>query len=226
MTDVHAGRRLIDLSHVIRSGQVTYRGLPAPLICDHMTFDQSHDHYDEGTEFAIARIDMVANTGTYIDTPAHRWRDGEDLADVGLDRVADLPGVVVAALDLPDRAISPDLFATVEVSGRAVLVHTGWSAHWESEAYFDGHPFLTEAAAVHLRDRGAALVGIDSLNIDDISGGTRPVHSVLLRAGIPIVEHMTNLAALPPTGFRFTAAPPKVKGMGTFPVRAMAQVEG
>lgn len=226
MTGTPRQPRLIDLSHVIESGQVTYRGLPAPLICDHMTFDQSHAHYDEGTEFSIARIDMVANTGTYIDTPAHRVRGGEDLADVGLDRIADLPGVVVRATNRNARALGPGLFEAIEVQGRAVLVHTGWDVHWGTDAYFEGHPFLTEAAAGHLRDRGVALVGIDSLNIDDISGGTRPVHSVLLHAGIPIVEHMTNLAALPQGAFRFTAAPPKVKGMGTFPVRAMARVEG
>jgi kynurenine formamidase len=217
--------RLIDLSHEIADGMVTYKGLPAPLICDHLTFEASRPLYDGGEEFSIARIDMVANTGTYIDVPAHRWRDGDDLAAVALDRVADLPGLCVDATGAGDLSVGPELFAGLEVAGHAVLVRTDWSRNWRTDAYFENHPFLSEAAAVLLRDRGAALVGIDSHNIDDTRVQTRPVHSVLLRAGVPIVEHMTHLAALPPQGFRFTAAPPKVRGMGTFPVRAMARVD-
>ncbi|TQV72450.1 cyclase family protein [Denitrobaculum tricleocarpae] len=215
----------IDLSHTIKDGMITYKGLPAPLICDHISFLDSHDHYAEGTEFQIGKIEMVANTGTYIDTPAHRYRDGHDLEGLMLEKVSNLPGLVVRVSGAQDRAIDWQAFAASDVSGRAVLVETGWDRHWGSDQYFEGHPFLTEAAAVYLRDQGATIVGIDSLNIDDTSGGTRPVHSVLLKAEIPIVEHMTNLAALPVEGFRFFAAPPKVRGMGTFPVRAHARLE-
>ncbi len=217
--------RFIDLSHDIESGMVTYKGLPAPLICDHMSFVDSRERYDAGTEFQIGRIEMVANTGTYIDTPYHRYADGDDLADVGLERVCDLPGLVVDVRGRDDQAIGPDALEGLDVQGRAVLVLTGWDRHWRTDAYFEGHPHLTEAAAVALRDAGAALVGIDSYNIDDVSGGSRPVHSVLLDAGIPIVEHMTRLADLPAEGFRFTAAPPKVRGMGSFPVRAHARLD-
>lgn len=215
----------VDLSHTITDGMITYKGLPAPLVCDHMSFLQSHDHYGEGTEFQIGRIEMVANTGTYIDTPAHRYRDGHDLEGLKLERISNLPGLVVRASGSEGRAIDWQIFAACDLTGRAVLVETGWDKHWGKDQYFEGHPFLTEAAAVYLRDHGAQLVGIDSLNIDDTSGGTRPVHSVLLAAEIPIVEHMTNLSALPVEGFRFFAAPPKVRGMGTFPVRAHARLE-
>jgi len=215
--------RLIDLSHVIEDGMTTYRGLPGPAIRDHLSYDASRDLYEAGTEFQIGRIDMVANTGTYLDTPAHRWRGADDLADVGVDRVAELPGLCVDATGA-GVAIGPEAFEGLDVAGRAVLVRTDWSRHWRTDAYFHDHPFLTEAAAVWLRDRGAVLVGIDSHNIDDTRGRNRPVHSVLLRAGVLIVEHLTNLAELPASGFTFTAAPPKVKGMGTWPVRAMARV--
>ena len=215
-------RRAVDLSHAIEDGMITYKGLPAPIICDHLSFEDSHAHYEAGTEFSIARIDMVANTGTYVDTPRHRYRDGDDLAAVELARLCDLPGLVVRVTGAAGRAIDWTAFAPVEVRGRAVLVHTGWDRHWRTDRYFEGHPHLTEAAARYLAEQGAALVGIDSLNIDDTSIRSRPVHSVLLGAGIPIVEHMTGLEALPQTGFRFWAAPPKVAGMGTFPVRAHA----
>lgn len=216
--------KLIDLSHVIEDGMITYKGLPAPLICDHLSRLRSRDIYDPGTEFQIERIEMIGNTGTYLDTPYHRYADGYDLAGLDLDRIADSPGVVVRIEGSGERAIDWTAFAASEVAGKAVLVHTGWDRHWRTDQYFEGHPFLTEAAAAHLRDRGALLVGIDSFNIDDTSGGTRPVHSTLLAAGIPIVEHMTNLSALPITGFQFTAAPPKVSKMGTFPVRAHARL--
>lgn len=216
--------QFIDLSHGIEHGMITYKGLPAPLICDHLSREQSRQHYASGTEFQIGRIDMVANTGTYLDTPYHRYPDGIDLAGLDLARIANLPGVVVRVLGARERAIDWPAFAATEVSGKAVLVHTGWSQHWRTEQYFDGHPFLTEQAAIYLRDHGATLVGIDSLNIDDIGSGERPVHSVLLAAGIAIVEHMTNLAQLPLAGFRFSATPPKIKGMGTFPVRAHARL--
>lgn len=218
--------RLVDLSHTITSGMITYRGLPAPLICDYLSFDASHAHYAAGTEFNIARIDMVANTGTYMDVPYHRYRDGDDLSQVSLERIVDLPGCVVRVAGKRDRAIDWTAFADCEIDGRAILVHTGWDRHWGTDHYFEGHPFLTGQAADYLRERGAALVGIDSLNIDDTAGGSRPVHSVLLGGRIPIVEHLTGLAKLPDAGFRFSAAPPKVTGMGTFPVRALAILTG
>lgn len=214
----------IDLSHTIESGMITYKGLPAPLICDHLSRAKSREIYAEGTEFQIGRIDMVANTGTYIDMPFHRYAAGHDLAGLQLRRVADVPAVVVRVEGAAGRAIDWHHFVPVDCRGNAVLVHTGWDRHWGTDAYFEEHPFLTEKAALYLRDHGAALVGIDSLNIDDTTGGTRPVHSVLLGAGIPIVEHLTGLSQLPASGFRFSAVPPKIRGMGTFPVRAHARL--
>lgn len=211
--------RLIELNHVIEAGMVTYKGLPVPLICDYLSRVESRALYAPGTEFQIGRIDMVANTGTYLDTPFHRFADGADLAETPLDAVTALPGLVVRA-DGP--AIDAKAFVGRDIAGRAVLVHTGWDRHWRSDAYFSGHPFLTAAAAEFLRDAGAALVGIDSHNIDDTAGNERPVHTILLGAGIPICEHLTNLAALPGDGFLFSATPPRVRGMGTFPVRAHA----
>ena len=215
----------IDLSHTVEHGMVTYKGLPAPLICDHLSREASRAIYEPGTEFQIGRIEMVANTGTYMDTPFHRYADGHDLTGLVLDRISNGPGVVVRIGPGTGRAIGPDAFAGLEARDRAVLVQTGWDRHWRTDQYFEGHPFLTEAAAVWLREAGAAVVGIDSYNIDDTSGGTRPVHSTLLGAEIPIVEHMTNLDALPDSGFRFTAVPPKIAGMGTFPVRAHARLD-
>lgn len=217
--------RLVDLSHVIEDGMVTYKGLPAPIICDWLSREASRQSYAPGTEFQIGKIEMAANTGTYIDTPFHRYADGADLSCVPLEPIANLPGLVVRVTGMAERAIDWTHFAASEVAGRAVLVHTGWDRHWRTDAYFEGHPFLTRAAAEYLRDKGATLVGIDSLNIDDVSGGERPVHSALLGAGIQIVEHMTGLEQLPESGFRFFATPPKVKGMGTFPVRAHAVID-
>ncbi len=214
-------RRLVDLSHSVADGTVTYQGLPAPRICDFWTREGSAEHYDDGSSFQIGRIDMVANTGTYLDTPFHRYADGDDLARVGIERCANLRGLLVRSHDM---AVDAPLFEGLDVRGKAVLVHTNWSRHWGSEAYFEGHPFLTEAAARLLADRGAALVGIDSYNIDDTRTRRRPIHTILLGAGTLIVEHMTNLASLPEGGFRFTAAPPKIAGMGTFPVRAFAEI--
>ena len=225
LLDRGRGLAIIDLSHVIEAGMVTYKGLPAPLICDHLSRVQSRQHYAEGTEFQIDRIEMVGNTGTYLDTPYHRYADGYDLAGLDIERISNSPGVVVRVEGAIDRAIDWATFAASDVNGKAVLVHTGWDRHWRTDQYFEGHPYLTETAAAYLRDRGAIVVGIDSFNIDNVDGNTRPVHSTLLAAGIPIVEHMTNLGALPVTGFRFTAAPPKVKAMGTFPVRAHAIID-
>jgi kynurenine formamidase len=218
-------RRLVDLSHPIEDGMETYRGLPGPTIEDHLSREASRSHYAAGTEFQIGRITMVANTGTYVDAPAHRFADGVDVAGLPLALLVDLEGVVVRVAASTDRAIRPPAFEGVDVAGRAVLIHTGWDRHWRTEAYFSGHPFLTAESAAHLRDAGAALVGIDSLNIDDTADGTRPVHTTLLRAGIPVVEHLTGLDQLPASSFRFSAVPAPVRGMGTFPVRAFAVVE-
>jgi arylformamidase len=218
------GRVRIDLSHVVEDGMVTYRRLPAPVVCDFLSREQSRDHYDPGTEFQIGRIDMCANTGTYVDSPFHRFVDGGDLADLPLERLADLEALVVDVTGGRGRAIDRDALLAYDVRSKAVLVHTGWDRHWRTDSYFEGHPFLTADAAYHLADEGAALVGIDSLNIDDIDDGARPVHTALLAAGIPICEHLTGLAALPSDGFRFSAVPVKVRAMGTFPVRAYAVV--
>jgi kynurenine formamidase len=218
-------RRLVELSHVIRDGLVTYPGLPAPSITDHLSREASRNLYAPGTEFQIGRITMVANTGTYLDTPAHRYADGLDLAGVALERLVDLDAVVVDVRGAHERAIGPDVFLAYDVAGRAVLVLTGWSRHFGTPAYASGHPFITGAAAAHLVRAGAALVGIDSLNIDDIGGGERPAHSTLLAAGISICEHLTNLEQLPTMGSRFSAAPPRIEGMGTFPVRAWAAID-
>jgi arylformamidase len=216
--------RLIELSHVIRAGMTTYPGLPGPEISDHLSREASRAHYAAGTEFHIGRISMVANTGTYLDTPAHRYADGADLSGVGLDRLVDLPGLVVA-LPGDRRAVDADLLSGFDVAGCAVLLHTGWDRHWGTDRYgAGGHPYLIAQGAEWLVQRQAALVGIDSVNIDDTGGGTRPAHSTLLAAGIPIVEHLRGLEALPAQGFRFHAAPPLVAGMGTFPVRAYAVV--
>ncbi|HVG82192.1 MAG TPA: cyclase family protein [Methylomirabilota bacterium] len=217
--------RLIDLSHDVEHGMVTYKGLPAPIVCDFLSREDSKRIYAPGTEFHIGKIEMVANTGTYLDAPFHRYADGKDLSELALESVADLDAVVVRAPMERGRAIGPEAFAARALKGKAVLVHTGWSRHWRTDRYFEGHPFLTAEAAALLRDQGAALVGIDSLNIDDIAGGQRPVHSTLLRADIPIVEHMTGLDQVPDAGFRFHAVPVKVKKFGTFPVRAYAVVD-
>ena len=212
-------KRLIDLSHEIEHGMITYKGLPAPLICDFLSREASKQKYSETTQFQIGKIEMVANTGTYVDAPFHRYEQGKDLADLPLESLVDLEGLVFRT---PERVNGPELFGKAEVRGKAVLVHTGWARHWRTDRYFEGHPHLTEAAARWLKERGAAFVGIDSLNIDSTSSGERPVHTLLLGADIPIGEHLCNLEQLPEAGFRFHAAPVKVRGMGTFPVRAYA----
>jgi arylformamidase len=218
-----ADSRLVDLSHEIEDGMVTYRGLPSPTISDWLSRDASSARYAPGTTFQIGKIDMLANTGTYIDAPFHRYPDGRDVAGYALEAVADLPGVVVRIGAGSRRAIDSSRFQGRDVKGKAVLVHTGWDTHWRTDTYAGGqHPFLTKDAAEYLVNAGATLVGIDSLNIDDDKDGRRPAHTILLGAGVAIVEHMTNLAALPDAGIRFFAVPPKVKGMGSFPVRAFA----
>lgn len=214
---------LIDLSHTVEEGMITYKGLPAPIICDFISREASRTHYAEGTEFHIGKIELVANTGTYVDAPFHRYADGIDLSELPLESLVNLEGIVIQAESV-GTTIDTAILEDVDVAGKAVLFHTGWSRHWQTDQYFEGHPFLTEAVAVALRDRGAALVGIDSYNIDDVTDGRRPVHTVLLGANIPICEHMTNLDQLPDQGFRFHAAPVKVKNFGTFPVRAYAVV--
>ncbi len=203
---------------------ITYKGLPGPIICDFLSREASKEHYAEGTTFHIGKIEMVANTGTYIDSPFHRYANGKDLSELALESIADLEGLVFRA-DPGQRAIGPQLFSVTDVRGKAVLIHTGWAKHWGSAQYFDGHPFLTAEAAEWLQSSGVALVGIDSLNIDDTTGGHRPVHSILLGADIPIVEHMCRLENLPDSGFKFHAVPVKVRNFGTFPVRAYAVVE-
>ena len=205
---------------------VTYRGLPAPATSDWLTRDASKARYGAGTTFQIGKIELLANTGTYIDAPFHRYEDGRDVAGYALETVADLPGVVVRATDGRGRAIDASRFSKLDVKGKAVLVHTGWDAHWRTDTYSAGqHPFVTRDAAEYLAKARVALVGIDSLNIDDDKDGSRPAHTILLGGGVAIVEHMTNLAALPDVGFRFFAVPPRVKGMGSFPVRAFARVD-
>jgi kynurenine formamidase len=224
-SDANVGQsRFVDLSHTIAHGLVTYKGLPAPIICDYLSREASRALYAPGTEFQIGKIEMVGNTGTYVDCPFHRYEGGKDTSQVDLDRFADLPGIVVRADYRASQAVDVDAFRGRELRGRAVLVHTGWDANWNTERYFAGHPYLTEAAALYLRDSGARLVGIDSMNIDDTSGKSRPVHSTLLAAEVLIAEHLCNLAALPDEGFTFSAVPPKLQGVGTFPVRAFAKV--
>jgi arylformamidase len=219
------GYRLIELSHRLQDGLVTYRGLPALRIDDHLSREASRSRYAAGTEFHIAHLDMVANTGTYLDVPFHRYPEGKDPSQVELRRLVDLPGVAVRAPFARRRAIGAEVFRDHELRGRAVLVDTGWSTRWGTESYFEGHPFLTEEAARYLTASRAALVGIDSMNIDDTSGGSRPVHTLLLGADIPIVEHLCHLDQLPDDGFTFTAAPPLFRGIGSFPVRAYARCQ-
>ena len=216
--------RLVDLSHVIREGMTTYKGLPGPHICDFLTREQSAVNYDDGASFQIGQIDMIANTGTYVDAPFHRYADGADLAGLALESLAALDAVVVRRPFGDALATDAADFDSLELAGRAVLIHTGWDRHWGTDLYFDHHPFLTEEAAKRLVDADAAFVGIDSHNIDDTRVRARPVHTILLGAGIPIGEHLTGLNRLPDGGFRFSAVPPKIEGMGTFPVRAFAEI--
>jgi kynurenine formamidase len=218
---------LVDVSHAIESGMLTYKGLPAPVVCDYLSREASRARYEPGTEFHIGRIDMVANTGTYLDAPFHRYADGVDVAGLALEQLALLDGVVVRAPHERGLAVDREHFAGLGASvlrGKAVLVHTGWDVHWRTERYFGAHPFLTAEAAAFLADAGVTLAGIDSHNIDDTRTRARPVHSTLLGRGVLVVEHLTNLAALPDRGFRFSAVPVRVVGMGTFPVRAFAAV--
>ena len=221
----HQEKKIVDLSHVIEHGMTTYPGLPGPQICDFWTREGSAANYDDGSSFQIGRIDMVANTGTYLDSPFHRYAEGRDLADLRLSSLADLPAIVVRQPWEDGIAVDAPAFQGLDLRGKAVLIQTGWDRHWRTKRYGENHPFLTAAAAGWLIENGAALVGIDSNNIEDTRVRARPVHSRLLGADIPICEHMTGLGQLPDQGFRFSAVPPKVRGMGTFPVRAYAVLD-
>jgi arylformamidase len=224
LTGMTPSARLVELSHVLEDGMVTYPGLPGPLIGVHLSREDSRAVYAPGTEFEIGRISMVANTGTYLDTPLHRFPDGADLAETPLEKVAALPAVRVDLRGGPEHGIDEQALAGLQVGGAAVLLHTGWSQHWRTERYAVQAPFLTADGARWLAEQGATLVGIDSINIDDMADRTRPAHTILLAAGIPVLEHLTGLDAVPASGFTLHAAPVRVRGMGTFPVRAYAVV--
>ena len=213
----------LDLSHTIEHGMTTYPGLPGPVICDFLSREASRERYAPGVEFHIGKIEMVANTGTYIDSPFHRYADGVDLSGLPLESLAGLEAVVVDGAGVGrSSAVGREAFQGRDLAGKAVLVRTGWDAHWGTPAYLEANPFLTGEAAEYLVAQGATLVGIDAVNIDDLRDLARPVHSILLGAEIPIVEHLCRLGPLPGAGFRFTAVPPKVAGFGTWPVRAFA----
>ena len=220
------GGTLVELSHVIRAGMITYPGLPGPEITPHLTREASRARYSPGTEFTIGRISLVGNTGTYLDAPYHRYPGGADLAAIGLERTAGLPAVVVRVTGARQRGIDVGALAALEVRGAAVLLHTGDDARFGSPAYAEDAHFLTEAGAAWLAGQEPALVGIDAVNLDDTADGRRPAHSLLLAAGIPVVEHLTGLGQLPPSGAWFTAAPLRVEGFGTIPVRAFARLPG
>ncbi len=211
---------LIDLSHRITDGMVTYPGLPAPVIGTHLSREAAEELYGPGITFHIGLITMCTNTGTYIDVPFHRYADGHDLADLALERVAGCPAVMFDRRGLATIEITAEDLAGL--AGHAVLVRTDHSEHFGTVRYFDAHPHLSASTAEALVSADVACVGIDSLNIDSTATGQRPVHSILLKAGIPIIEHLTNLAELPPHGFEFTAVPPEIEGAGTFTVRAFA----
>lgn len=216
--------RLIDLSHTIENGLITYKGLPAPVICDYLSREESKDFYEEGTQFQIGKIEMVANTGTYVDCPFHRYENGKDLSEVSLESFVDIDAIIIRVPHSETKEITEAYLENYDIKNKAVLIHTGWDEHWNTENYYENNPYLTKGAAEYLRDAGVKLVGIDSHNIDDTSGRSRPVHSTLLGADILIVEHLCNLSSLPSDGFTFSAVPPKFKGVGTFPVRAFAKL--
>lgn len=221
---IHEAGTLIDLSHVITDGTVTYPGLPVPTIATHLSREAAEEIYGSGTTFHIGSITLCTNTGTYIDVPFHRFADGHDLAGLQLERVAEVPGVCLDRRGETTIDLSADELAHLE--GHAVLIHTGHAVHFGAETYIENHPHLSEAAARALVEANVACVGIDSLNIDGTATGDRPVHTLLLGAQIPIIEHLTGLDGLPDAGFTFTAVPPKIVGAGTFTVRAFARVVG
>jgi arylformamidase len=214
--------QLIDLSHAIEHGMITYKGLPAPLICDYLSREDSKRNYAAGTEFQIGKIEMVTNTGTYLDCPFHRYADGKDLSQINLEKLVELEGVLIDATD--SQSVGINFFQGINLEAKAVLIYTGWSKHWRKDAYFENHPFVTAEAADYLVSQKVKLVGIDSHNIDDTRTNSRPVHTALLKNEILIVEHMTNLQLLKGKRFIFNAVPPKFVGVGTFPVRAFAKI--
>ena len=214
----------VDLSHTIENGLITYKGFPAPIICDFLSREDSRKFYEAGTEFQIGKIEMVGNTGTYIDCPFHRYANGKDFTQIGLESFTDLEGILISIPFSESLAITENHLRNYELTNKAVLIHTGWDVYWNTDLYYANHPYLTRGAAEYLLSNNVKLVGIDSHNIDDTSGNSRPVHTILLGADILIVEHLCNLNSLPPNGFTFSAIPPKFKGVGTFPVRAMAKV--
>ncbi|MGM7702377.1 cyclase family protein [Pseudalkalibacillus sp. Hm43] len=216
-------KTFIDLSHTIEDGMITYKGLPAPIICDYLSREESKDMYEDGTEFQIGKIEMVSNTGTYVDVPFHRYDDGKDLSEVVVDKFAGLEGIIIH-IEETVREIDETYFKGLDLAGKAVLIQTGWDQHWNTDQYFENHPYITEQAAHVLKESGVTLVGIDSVNIDDTSGNTRPAHTILLGAEILIVEHLCNLNELKRKDFLFYAVPPKIKDFGTFPVRAFAEI--
>lgn len=218
------GLTLIDVSHTVHDGMITYKGLPAPIICDYLSREDSQKNYGKDTSFQIGQITMSSNTGTYVDVPFHRYENGKDLSEMALSAFANLE-CVKFTIPTGQIEITPADFKNIDIQGKAVLIETDWSRHWATDSYFENHPFVSETAALYLRDNGAIFVGIDSHNIDDTRGKNRPAHTILLGANIPICEHMTNLKSLPKQGFKFFAVPVKVKGMGTFPVRAFGIVE-
>ena len=215
---------LIYLSHTIENALITYKRLPAPVICEFLSREDSKKNYTEGTSFQIGKIEMVSNTGTYIDCPFHRFEHGNDLNDTPLEQFAEIPGIVFRIPHTDRLDIDRDIFINSDLEGKAVLIHTGWDEYWNTDKYFSNHPFVTEQAAQYLKEKKVRLVGIDSHNIDDTRQNSRPVHTTLLGNNILIVEHLCNLAALPDKDFIFNAIPPKFKGVGTFPVRAMARL--
>lgn len=216
--------KFIDLSHTIQNGLVTYKGLPAPIICDYLSRDDARKYYDDGAEFQIGKIEMVANTGTYIDCPFHRFEHGKDLSQIAIESFTEIEGIVINIPHLESLEISIKYFEKHDLQGKAVLVYTGWDKFWNTDDYYENHPYLTKEAAEFLKESKVKLVGIDSHNIDNTKGRKRPVHEILLGSEILIVEHLCNLNALPNTGFNFSAIPPKFKGVGTFPVRAIARL--
>ena len=224
MSEIIKKYAFIDLSHTIGHGLITYKGLPAPIICDYLSREDSRTFYEAGTEFQIGKIEMVTNTGTYMDCPFHRYAHGKDFSMIGLEKFTDLDGLVIRVPYTDTLAVTKEHLQQYDIANKAVLIHTGWDVHWSTDQYFENHPFLTQEAAEFARDKGVLLVGIDSHNIDDTRVRSRPVHTTLLGAEILIVEHLCNLQALPDEGFTFSAIPPKFKGVGTFPVRAMAKV--
>jgi len=223
--NVGNGQYLVDLSHTIENGLVTYKGLPAPVICDYLSREESKKFYAPGTSFQIGKIEMVSNTGTYIDCPFHRYEHGKDLSEVELKSFVDLDAIKISVPYSTTLSITIEHLRGHELRNRAVLIHTGWDKFWNTGNYYENHPYVTEEAAGYLKDCNVKLVGIDSHNIDDTRTNRRPVHSTLLGAEILIVEHLCNLSVLPSDNFLFTAAPPKFKGVGTFPVRAMAKIK-